>query len=481
MFFQQAVEILENALGQIFTEENRLDWKADISSKELRMACHLSAFANQQGGGFLVFGIDDGGNSLHLSQKSFEAIISKVGNTARHGTEPAVQVDQQIGNFRGSPILVIKVKESVKKPVNLKGKTIEHAYIRSAGQTRKMDRDEIRSSIVSSNNQKYELLPALTNLTEQEVRTFLDVDGYIALLSRTMGAVPAGLQVLKTNHLLEAKSAGKYDITNLGMLLCAQDFNAFGTGYLSVRVIKYQGTNKLFAISERVFSRGYALEFEEITSFVLGLLPHNEAIQEALRIQTYVYPPVALRELVANAIVHQLLERRSGSVLIEIFDDRIDITNPGRLLPSINIDQLINAHPESRNEILAKELRDLGMCEERGSGIDRAINDVEFYGLPPLDFFESDNYFRATILGPKTYGQMTAEERVRACYQHCSLMYVGHQKMTNQTLKNRLKLSPTNHAQASRVIKFAIQAGKIRLADPQNKAKKYMYYVPYWA
>ena len=202
-------------------------------------------------------------------------------------------------------------------------------------------------------------------------------------------------------------------------------------------------------------------------------------IRDALRVSRPIYPVVSLRELLANSLIHQSLNREAGYVLVEIFSDRISFTNPGRLLPSIKIDQLINAHPQSRNELLARNMRLLGFCEERGSGIDRAIFNVEFYGLPAIEFLQLDDAFKATIFSPKNYKLMSIEERVRACYQHACLMHVTGKKMTRATLTKRLNI-PYEVA-ASRLIKETITEGLIKLGSQRNKAKKLSFYVPYWA
>ena len=75
--------------------------------------------------------------------------------------------------------------------------------------------------------------------------------------------------------------------------------------------------------------------------------------------------------------------------MIEIFADRIEISSPGKLLPGKKIDRLIRATPESRNEVLAAAFRRFNICEERGSGFEKAITAIEFFGLPPLKMEET--------------------------------------------------------------------------------------------
>lgn len=167
--------------------------------------------------------------------------------------------------------------------------------------------------------------------------------------------------------------------------------------------------------------------------------------------------------------------------MVEIFDGRMEITNPGRLIPTLDVERLIDTTPESRNEGLARMMRQLGICEERGSGIDKALEAVEFFGLPPVDFVEKENSFKVTIYAPKKYREMTHEERIRATYQHCVLRYVANDKMTNTSLRKRLGISESNYPMVSKILKDAVAAIKIKKAEPELKAKKYITYIPYWA
>src|SRR5690606_24459368 len=149
--------------------------------------------------------------------------------------------------------------------------------------------------------------------------------------------------------------------------------------------------------------KGYAVGFEPVISFVQSLLRDSEVIKNAFRTTKSIYPEIAIRELLANILIHQDFTIRGSGPMIELFDDRIVFTNPGRLLPSKKIDRLIRTTPESRNEILASAFRRYNICEERGSGFEKAIIAIEFYGLPPLLAEELENSFKVSLLAPKKY------------------------------------------------------------------------------
>jgi ATP-dependent DNA helicase RecG len=178
------------------------------------------------------------------------------------------------------------------------------------------------------------------------------------------------LEHLTNDKLVAPQATGRYCITNLGALLFANDLRDFPhIARKAPQVIKYQGRTKVTAEREVEGRRGYASGFTGLVNYVNDLLPRSEKIDKALRGAVHAYPVTVVRELLANALAHQDLSITGAGPLIEIYDDRLEVTNPGE--PLVRPEMFINAPPRSRNEKLATMLRRCGICEERGSGWDR--------------------------------------------------------------------------------------------------------------
>ena len=151
------------------------------------------------------------------------------------------------------------------------------------------------------------------------------------------------------------------------------------------------------------------------------------------------------------------------------------------MLPSKRLDRLIGTQPESRNEQLARAFRRYKICEERGSGLLKAGLQIELYGLPPIDFSAGPNHFKVTLFTPRTFAQMSARERLVACYQHAVLKHYSDSAMTNKSLRERLKMSEKQRSMVSVLIQEAIDKKLVKAADPNNKSRKFAEYVPNWA
>ena len=164
--------------------------------------------------------------------------------------------------------------------------------------------------------------------------------------------------------------------------------------------------------------------------------------------------------------------------MIEIFADRMEITNPG--VPLVDTQRFLDSPPRSRNEALASFLRRIGICEERGSGIDKVVFQTEFFQLPAPAFEVTPEHTRAVLFGHKDFKDMSKEDRIRACYLHCCLKYVNREPMNNTSLRERLGVEEKNSAMVSRIIKPAVDKGIIRPYDP-DAGTKAMRYIPFWA
>jgi len=286
------------------------------------------------------------------------------------------------------------------------------------------------------------------------------------------------IEKLAEEEIVIKNDAGKWDITNLGAILFAKDLAKYKhLKRKAVRVIQYKGNSRIETIREQEGNRGYAAGFEGLISYIDNLLPRNEIIGKALRKDQPIYPQLAIRELVANAIIHQDFTIRGTGPMIEIFSDRMEITNPGK--PLVDSDRFLDTPPKSRNEALASLLRRMGICEERGSGFDKVVFETEIFQLPaPIVEVTGENT-RVILFAYKEFSDMTKEEKIRACYLHACLKYVTRNFLTNTSLRERFGLDSKSSATVSRIIRDAVELEVIKLKNPDT-APRYYKYEPFW-
>lgn len=321
--------------------------------------------------------------------------------------------------------------------------------------------------------------PSLVGMDAQQVVELLDTQTFFELLKLPYPTERAGVLERLVRERLIDQDGTAYNIRRLGALLLARRLDAFpDMSRKAPRVVVYSGSSKLETRLDQPGSRGYAVGFQNLVRFVMAQLPQNEVIVDALRKEVKWVPDVVVREVVANALIHQDFAVTGASVMVEVYGDRIEISSPGE--PLVPVERFIDGY-QSRNERLADLMRRLGICEEKSSGIDRVVHAAEMYQLPGPDFRTGFRRTTVTIYGPRPFDEMDRNDRVRAAYQHCCLRYVTGAQMTNQSLRDRFKLPEEKAETVSRMIRDCVDAGLVKLENPDSGSKRYARYLPFWA
>lgn len=474
---EKAIKILKDSLHPIPAELNELDWKSGLSDKTERLAQHISAFANMKGGGILVYGVHNDGTCFNLEKEETDKIIQTLGNIAQNNLVYSIPIEHSIMEFEGNNLLFVYIPEQVDKPVHLRGKDIYTSYHRSAGQTVKMSRNQVKALIATSQGITFEQQVAKDGLTKNDVLNLLNFRALYRILDKNIPQSADAIIDRMVDYHLCIQEGDTWSITNLGAILFANGLKDFQNmkGH-EVVVRKYVGTNNRQQEFEQHGVYGYAVGFEGLIDFIMRST--STELIDVKREDIPTYPRVAIREFVANALVHQDFGITGMPVTIEIFSNRLSITNAGAPLNDIN--RLIDLPPQSRNEQLAQMMFNLGICERRGSGIDRAIAAVEKMYLPPVKFTKSEQHTRVFLYPQKSLKEMTKQEKISACYQHACLVYEDGGSINNQSVRERFELSKNDSSIASRIISDTVEAGLIKPADIETASKKYMTYIPFY-
>ena len=455
------------------TEDQNLEFKeAKTQFDNSKLYKYCVALANE-GGGHLLLGIADKAPRPVVGTAAFNDPVEMA---AKMFQVLGFRVDLEEVLHPDGRVLVFSI------PGRPRGTAYQYEgayWMRAGEELTGMSEDRLRA-IFAEGQPEFVMQAAKSGLGEEEVVTLLDVQSYYDLRKRPLPSTRKEvLEVFASKGFL-TKEGGTHAITNMGALLFAKRLGEFPTvGRKGVRVIAYDGVSKLKVKDGKDVTgqKGYAAGFEALIDFIYDLLPASEEIAAALRTTTHAYPKKVIREIVGNAIVHQDLTERGTGITVEIYDDRIEVTNPG--LPILPVDRFIDEN-QSRNEGFADALRQLGICEERGHGMDAVVTEIEAHQLPPYQLRLGTRHTTVVLSRYKQLKDLTPDERIHAVYQHCCLRFVTNQITNNESIRVRFKIEKQNAATASRLLGEAVDAGKIRPNDP-DAANKLMRYVPYWA
>lgn len=440
-----------------------------------------SAALHRKETAYIVWGVENG--THHVVGTTFKPRQTKKGNEELENwllRLLAPRIDVTIHEFQENDhdVVIFEIQPAQHTPVAFSGTE----YIRVGSLKKKLKEypEKERALWLIFSETPFEKGIALKGAGSEDVLRLIDYPTCFELLKRPLPDNRIGLlERLCREKVIVDRGDDHFDITNVGAILFAKNLTEFDRlARKALRVIQYRGKNRVETVREQAGNKGYAVGFEGAIDYINNLLPQNEQIEQALRKTVPVYPEIAIRELVANALIHQDFSMTGTGPMVEIFADRIEVTNPGT--PLIDTLRFIDEPPQSRNEDLAALMRRMSICEERGSGVDKVIFHVELFQLPAPEFLVTDSHTKAILFAPRSLNDMDPKDRVRACYQHACLRYVSNEQMTNSSFRDRLGVDQKNYATVSRIIREAVDAGLVRPVDP-NTSKRYMKYVPFWA
>jgi len=440
-----------------------------------------SAALNGKTNAYMIWGVDD--NSHKLLGTSFCPSKATKGNEALENwllrlLNPKIDFRFYEVNIEDKNVVLLEIKPANNKPVMFSG--VEHIRLNSHKKKLKDFPEKERALWRIFDRVPFEKQIAADNISDNEVLGYLEYSKYFEMLELPLPENrTAIIEFLKSDDLIQQHQNGKYAVTNLGAILFAKDLNIFkNLKRKAIRVIQYKDNSKFETIKELSDTKGYAIGFEGLIEYINSILPSNEVIKQAFRETKKMYPELSIRELVANAIIHQDFSPTGNSVMVEIYANRFEVTNPGE--PLVDTERFLDTPPKSRNEILASFMRRINICEERGSGIDKIVFQTELYQLPAPIFRATNGYTTSILFAHKELKEMNRSDKVRACYLHACLKYIQNDFMTNASLRERFAIEAKNTAMVSRIIKDALEENKIAIYD-ENVGTRARSYVPRWA
>ena len=457
-------------------ESEHLEFKeAKQRYDRTKLMRYCVALANE-GGGHLVLGVSDKKPRRIVGSQAFASAVDLNDLKARIVEKLRIRVESTELMTPEGRVLVLRV---VSRPLG-QALDFEGAFLMRAGEDLvPMTQDRLRS-IFAEGAPDWLQEPAEQGLSADKVIALLDTQGFFDLLGQPYPTTrDAVLDKLRAERLIDHEAAG-WRITRLAALLLAKRLDAFPPNIArkAARVVIYDGVSKLQTRDDHTEQRGYAVGFDALVDYVHTAAPDNRFIELAIREEVKMFPKQALRELIANALVHQDFNLTGVSVMIEMYADRVEISNPGE--PPIEVERFIDAF-ESRNERLADLMRRLGISEEKGSGIDKVVMAAEVYQLRAPHFQVGVRRTTALLFAHQEFANMNKSDRVRACYQHCCLQYVSNQQMSNQSLRDRFQMGEAKMALISQLIAATRLAGLIKADASETGSTRYARYLPFWA
>ncbi|MBR4823984.1 MAG: putative DNA binding domain-containing protein [Spirochaetaceae bacterium] len=481
----QNLELLIKELIKLPNETECVEFKHNNFNPDM-IASDISALANSatykgKNQAYMVWGIHNETHEiLGTNYNRFSKLIKnqEIGSWLKNTVSKNADFDFYDAEIDGKKLVILIIQKAIGQPVTSK----KEAYIRIGSYTKPLkDYPAMEAQLwdkLRLNN--FEKIEAKSDLQKSDIFQYLDFGCYFDLQNIPVPTNQDGiLHYILEDDIVRKQDNGLYSITNLGAILFAKRINDFpSVARKAIRVVQYEDDTKLKILKEFNGTKGYAVGFEGLMGFLEALLPSEEVITETVRKTVTKYPMIPLREIIANALIHQDFTIPGSSPLVEIFQSRIEVTNPG--IPLVDINRFIDNPPKSRNEALSSLMRRLKMCEELGSGWDRIVIECELKQLPAPKIVLYEENTKIIMFSEMPYAHIPHEEKLWSCYLHACIKYVMGERMTNLSLRSRMHIEEKNKAAISRLISEAIKENLIKPFD-KDTAPRYMSYIPIWA
>ncbi len=462
-----------------WVEFKRNNWSPEMIGQDISALAN-SAVLSERSHAYMVWGIDDKTHDIvgtNIRLRSLKKGNEELENWLRYLLSSNADFGFHSLSLNGKHIEIIIISKAMGFPV--KFEKIE--YIRSGSYTKKlMEFPTVQAHLWEILQQNpFENILVKTGLSLREVYYNLNIESYFNILH-----IPypddedSVLHYLIEEGIVLRQDDGLYSITALGAILFAKNLSSFSRlGRKAIRIVQYESSNKVVILKEECIDEGYAIAFEKAIGYINTLLPTKEDIETIQRTTLTSYPLMTIREAIANALVHQDFSITGTGPIIELFSNRIEITNPGE--PLVDVMRIIDNPPRSRNERLASLMRRMGMCEELGRGWDRMVIKCEEDKLPAPRINIYEGATNVSLFSYISFSNITMTDKLWSTYLHACVRYIEGQALTNSSLRKRFGLKDTAAGSISRLIKEAMKRNLLKQVDPDT-APKHMRYVPIW-
>jgi predicted HTH transcriptional regulator len=290
--------------------------------------------------------------------------------------------------WRRTHVLAVQVHPGAARPHYFKRLGLESGvYVRVGSTNRCADRELVDELRRFSRGEKYDE-QAMPDLNSEA----LDFRAASELFAPVHALRRSDLETLR----LISPYQGRKVPTVGGMLLFGKDRERYFPDAW-IQAGRFDGTNKS-RIIDRVEIRSYLVQaVEDTIAFVQKHTLHGAEIGAVRRTERWNLPPVAVREAVVNAVAHADYAQRGAPIRVAIFDDRLEVENPGLLLFGLTVEDLRRGISKLRNRVVGRVFHRLGLIEQWGSGIQRMTAATVAAGLPPPALEEIGTRFRVTL------------------------------------------------------------------------------------
>lgn len=379
-------------------ESKNVEFKVQRPDKSMKYMKTVVAFANGKGGR-IIFGIDDKTREVvGIPEDKVFREIDAITNAISDSCEPTIIPDVYLQNINDKPVIVAEIRTGRRKPYYIKAEGLENGvYIRVSGTTRPADRDMSRELYYECDARSFDsIICRDMEVTDEDIKSLCEQMKEVAIANCKSNLQRSEVKDVTKNILLswgilKKDENEKIYPTNAYIYLTGQ-----GGLRSMIQCAVFKGTTRAVFLDRRNYEGPLWKQVEEAVQFVFRNIRMGCRLEGVYRQDIYELPPDSIRELIVNAVMNCSYIQNSN-IQVAIYDDRLEITSPGGLLPGVTIELMKEGFSKIRNRSLANAFAYMNLVEAWGSGIPKLMQAMQEYGLREPEFIDMEVAFRINL------------------------------------------------------------------------------------
>ena len=378
-------------------ESRNIEFKEMLPEKSLNYLKTVVAFANSVGGK-IIFGVEDKTHKVvGVDDDALFQTMDSITNAIADACTPAILPDVSIQTIEGKNLIVVDVPMGRNRPYYIKSQgMVNGTYIRVSGTTRLAEEPKLKDLMFEGSGRSYDQTVWLGHkVTQAEIDSLCRQMKEAAIRNCAHDEMKGRIRdvtsaQLLSWHILEERD-GELLPTHAWRILNGDD-----DMFLQIQCAVFKGKSRSIFVDKREYAGPVDEQIEQAFQFVLRNIHLGAQIHGVYRQDVYEIPPIAIRELIVNAVAHRNY-LVPACIQIAIYDDRLEVTSPGSLPMGMTIEKMKSGQSLIRNHALARALSYMNLIENWGSGIRKITDSCLDAGLNAPEFIDMEISVRVNI------------------------------------------------------------------------------------
>lgn len=367
-----------------------MEFKSSLPSNS-DLAKTVVAFANDAGGDIYV-GVTDDRHVVGLPEDELPQIEEQISNMVYDRCYPTILPEISFLSVDNKHLIRVRIYRGSTPPYYLKSEGKLHGtYIRVGSNNRVADENIIADLERKRRNISYDSEPVFEKTADE-----LDYGSFKKLYEEKVGE-PLDIQVLRKLELIKEEQGVEYPTKAL-VLLSDDRLSTAMFPNAKIECALFKGITSEEFIDQKSIAGNIALQAEEAYSFVLRHINKGAKVEGVYTVSRWEYPVKAIREIIRNAVVHRQYSLTGKDIKIAIYDDMVEVTSPGLLLPSIDFSDMESRQSDARNKVIAPVFKRLGIIDQWGNGLKLVSSELKNYPNIKLKWKEVGLSFQVQLI-----------------------------------------------------------------------------------